>query len=283
MRRRSRASRAAFHHGKGTARCRHGNAERIEHAMLGARKAASHQHQLRRDLPLRALDRRRLARRPIERMNLKPAHVPVAIQEHALRVSAPFTQVIALKRNSLLLAVIGLLHVGPLGPRIGGRTHLGRAGAVFQLAHRARTLAHCRAHAVVARVAAADDDDVFALGADSRLAALEQRARLLGEIIDRVDHVTRGEAFLEAFGANTACRTRARRHDNRVEFLGKPHSHRGIGRVGVQAKLDAKLCHKLDTARDHRLLELHVGDTVHEKAARTVVALDHRDAGAAAR
>ena len=216
-------------------------------------------------------------------MNLKPAHVPVVVQEHTLRVSAPFTQIIALKRNSLLLTVVGLFHVGPLGPRIGGRTHLGRAGAVFQLAHRARTLAHRRTHAVVARVAAADNDDVFALGADSRLAALEQRARLLGEIIDRVDHVARGEAFLEAFGANTACRTRARRHDNCIEFLGKPCSHRGIGRVGVQAKLDAKLGHELGAARDHRLLELHVGDTVHEKAARTVVALRHRDMGTAAR
>ena len=212
-------------------------------------------------------------------MDLQAAHAPVAIQEHALRVGAPFTQVIVLKRDGLLLAVIGLLHVGPLGPRIGGRTHLGRAGAVFQLAHRARTLAHRRAHAVVARVATADDDDVLARSADSRLAAFEQRTRLLGEIIDRVDHVTRGEAFLEAFGANTACRTRARRHDDRIEFLGKPRGHHGIGCVGVQAKLDAKLGHELGAARNHRLVELHVGNAVHEKAARTIVTFYHRDAG----
>ena len=216
-------------------------------------------------------------------MDLKPAHAPVVAQEHALRVGAPFTQVIALKRNGFLLAVVGLFHIGPLRPRVGCRTLVGRAGAVFQLAHRARTLAHRRTHAVVARVAAADNDDVLALGADSRLATLEQRARLLGEIIDCVDHVTRGEAFLEAFGTNTACRTRARRHDDRVEFLGKPRSHRGIGRVGVQAKLDAQLGHELGAARDHRLLELHVRDAVHEKAARTIVALHHRDTGTAAR
>ena len=160
---------------------------------------------------------------------------------------------------------------------------LGCAGAVFQLAHRARALAHRRAHAVVARVAAADDDDVFARSADGGLAAFEQRARLLGEIIDRVDHVTRGEAFLEAFGTNTACRTRARRHDDRIELLGKPRSHRGIGRVGVQAKLDAKLGHELGAARNHRLVELHVGNAVHEKAARTIVALHHRNTGTAAR
>ena len=216
-------------------------------------------------------------------MDLQAAHAPVAIQEHALRVGAPFTQVITLKRNSLLLAVIGLLHVGPLRPRIGGRTHLGRAGAVFQLAHRARALAHRRAHAVIARVAAADDDDVFARSADGGLAAFEQRTRLLGEIIDRVDHVTRGEAFLEAFGANTACRTRARRHDDRIEFLGKPRGHHGIGCVGVQPELDAELGHELGAARNHRLVELHVGNAVHEKATRTIVALHHRNTGTAAR
>ena len=65
--------------------------------MFGTCKATSDKHQLRVDFPLRALDRRRLARRPIERMDLQAAHAPVAIQEHALRVGAPFTQVIVLK------------------------------------------------------------------------------------------------------------------------------------------------------------------------------------------
>ena len=84
------------------------HAERVEHAAFRTREAAGHQHQLRIDLALGAFHGLGLASGPIERAHLQTAHMPSVVQQHLLRIGAPFAQVIALQRDSFLLTVICL-------------------------------------------------------------------------------------------------------------------------------------------------------------------------------
>lgn len=75
----------------------------------------------------------------------------------------------------------------------------------------------------------------------------------------------------------------ARGNNHSIALLKKLLCHRGICRIGIAGKLDTQLFHKVATTLHDIFLELHVGDTVHEQAAGTVIALDHTHASTTAR
>ena len=96
--------------------------------MLRARKAAGDEHQLRRHLVLGARDALGLASRPIQIDHAQTHSRTLLVQQHLKRIHAPGTYLATHCSDSLLLAVVGLLHVGPLRPGVARRARIRRRG-----------------------------------------------------------------------------------------------------------------------------------------------------------
>ena len=75
-------------------------------------------------------------------------------------------RIAAKTRGRLLLTVVELVHLGPFRPGIVGGAFGRGLGQNFDLHQTLAAVAHRRADTVRAGVAAADDDDVLALGID---------------------------------------------------------------------------------------------------------------------
>ena len=181
-------------------------------------------------------------------------------------------RVIAKLGNGFLLAVVGLQHAGPLRPGVVCGT-LGRgAGHHFQLHHALATLADSRAHAVVTGVAAANDQHLFACGRNRltiRKVGIQQTAGHAGQVI----HGEVDALCIAAGGGDV------------TGLLGTAAQHYGVilvlqflstdiaAHIGVHHKLNAFILQDLHAAVDDPLFQLHVGDAVHQQAARAVLAL----------
>ena len=173
--------------------------------------------------------------------------------------------------DGLTLAVVGLPNEGPFRPLVTLTAHLWRSSVVLKLANALATLAQRRGDAVGAGVAAADDDNVLALGRDLVVMAVQQRLGGSTKVVDGKNH-----AFgIGARSGNGAGSGSAHGNDNRIEVGLQPFSHSRIGRIGVQLDGDAVFLQELDTAVHHFLGKLHVGNAVHKKAAGAIVALEH--------
>ena len=66
--------------------------------------------------------------------------------------------------NGLLLAIVRSENLGEFRPGILLRSRMGQAGIVLQLLHTTAALTNNRSHAVIARIAAADDNYILILG-----------------------------------------------------------------------------------------------------------------------
>ena len=62
-----------------------------------------------------------------------------------------------------------------------------------------------------------------------------------------------------------------------VELLAELRGRVVLADLAVYGEGDPFRLHQVDAALDDALVELHVGDAVHQKAADAVVALEHRD------
>ena len=114
-----------------------------------------------------------------------------------------------------------------------------------------RALAKGGGHAVGARVAAADHDDVEVAGADVGVGGItvEKGARLRREVLN-------GEMDAGEVGAGHAQPARVggtRRHDHGVEVGEKAGGDRVVTGVDAAANLDAALAHEVEPASDHVL------------------------------
>ena len=246
--------------------------------MLGTRKTAGDEHQLGRHLVLGARDALGLASRPIQIDHAQARGRALLVQQYLDRIHTPSAHLAAHGSDGLLLAVIGLLHVGPLRPGVARRARIRRRRQELKLAHAARTLTYRGAHAVVTGIAAANDHNVQAARVHRGVAAIEHRDGRSRQVVHGIHH---------ARGINVRSRKPTRstgagsHHDGvKVVELG---GNLGIAHVGTQLEHNAQLAHERHATLDHGLLELHVGNAVHEKTARAVVALKHRHAGATTR
>ena len=204
----------------------------------------------------------------------------MGVLKHLEGVCRPSARICALHQLCLHLAVVGLLDVGPLGPLVGGSADLGRGRQELQLVDALCVLAQRRCNAVGAGVATADNHHVLAFGAHRRRfrMTVEQGLSLRRKVVHSKDHV-RVVRTGDAQAARLSC---ARSHNHGVEAR-KLSRNLGRGGVGTAANLDAVLLHEVEPALDDLLGKLHVGNSIHEKAARTVMALEERHARAAAR
>ena len=136
-------------------------------------------------------------------------------------------------------------------------------------------MANGRAHAVVAGVAAADDQHPLAGGrnrAAVRKAGIQQAAGHACQVIHRkVDALRITAGDIDVAGLLGA----AAKHDRIIaglQLLGAD----GAANIGIKDKLDALILQNFYPAVDDPLLQLHVGDAVHQQAARAVLALIDR-------
>ena len=203
--------------GDGKPPCVRAHAERPEHTLLRSREAAGNEHELRGQLPLGPRHALGPTARPVDVRHHHAAHGARPVEKDLDGVRCPGPHLAAHELDGLSLTVVGLERGGPLGPAHRTRARLGGARQELELPHRAGALAHGRAQAVVARVAAANDHHVPALGAHGRCAAVEQRARGRREVVHGPGHATRGQARLEALRGEAARPAGPRRDHHGVE------------------------------------------------------------------
>ena len=176
--------------------------------------------------------------------------------------------------HALGLAVVHLQHPGPLRPRVGGGALLGRLGHHFQCHKVGAALPQGCALAVVAGVAAADDQHVFALSFDGLAVGklrVQQTLRHAGQVVHRKVHavcVPAGHIQVAGFLG-----TAAQHHS--VVAVQQLFCRHGPADVHIGAELHALGLHDLNAALDDRFVQLHVGDAVHQQAAHAVGTLEH--------
>ena len=242
--------------------------------MLWARKAAGDEHQLGRHLVLGARDALGLASRPIQIDHAQARGRALLVQQHLERIHAPSAHLAAHDSDGLLLAVVGLLNVWPLRPGVARRARIRRRRQELKLAHAARTLTYRGAHAVVTGIAAANDHDVQAVCIDDRLAAIEHRDGRGRQVVHGIHHA--GCVNILSSQPTRGASTGSHHDGVKAIELGR---HRRVRNVSTQLEHNAQLAHERHATLDHGLLELHVGNAVHEQTARAVVALKHSHAG----
>ena len=142
---------------------------------------------------LGARDARGLAGRPIQIDHAQTRSRTLLVQQHLERIHAPGTHLATHRSDSLLLAVVGLLNVGPLRPGVARRALIGRSRQELKLAHAARALAHGSTHAIVTGIATANDHNVQAARVHRGLAAIEHRDGRSSQVVHRVHHARGNE------------------------------------------------------------------------------------------
>ena len=167
-------------------------------------------------------------------------------------------------------------HERPLGPGVAGMSHERRLRHELELRHARRALAVRRAHAVGARIAAADDDDA--------LARREDGARGLGLLAGEAAVLLREELHREVHAAELAARDRADRAAPVRRCRGRPRRTRAAAarlarraRRRRRAEDHALGAHLLHALVEDALLHLEVGNAVAEEATDAVVALEDHD------
>jgi hypothetical protein len=178
--------------------------------------------------------------------------------------------------DGLLLAVIGLERLGPFGPRIVLGAFQRRLRHDFQLRDTLAAVPDRGAGAIRAGVAAADDDDVFPRRGNLRagLEAVEQVPGVRREKIHREMNALERSAF----NRQIARLGRANGQDDGVKILLQFFDRIIFPDLGVADELDAFLFEDGQTPQDDFLLvELHVGNAVHEQAAGAAGAFKNGD------
>ena len=178
--------------------------------------------------------------------------------------------------DCLFLAVVRLADTGPFRPRIAFRTGIRQLRHHFQLYHGFAAVADGSADAVVAGVAAADDNNVLILGADIiTIGQIGTDKALCGgfqEIHRIVDAVC-----IPSFGIDISRIGRTARQDHSVVILEQLLCGDILAYVYAGAELYALFLHHIHTALYHCLFQFHVGDAVHQQTAHTVFPFEHGD------
>ncbi len=245
------------------------DAELLEQALLlRAEKTHRQEHQLHGQLEVGALDLLELAVDHLHLVGTQRAHVAVVVGKEALGVDAVDTVA------TLLVGRRHAEHVRPRRPRVGGGAGLGRPRQDLELVHRCGALAVRCAQAVGAGVAAADDDDVLALGGDRRhveVALLHPVApgQEFHRLVDAGVLAARDREVTPRGGA-------AHEHDG-VELLSQLRDGDIDTDVDVRPELGALGSHLREPAFEVTLLHLELGDAVAQQATDAVGALEHHD------
>ena len=184
--------------------------------------------------------------------------------------------VLAKDGDGLLLTVVGLAHTGPLGPGVVLRPLVRSLGHHLDLDHRAAAVADGSAHTVVARVAAPHDDHVLAHRI--QIAALFQSRVQQGsggggeEIHRKVNSLSIPPSDRQIPGLLCPAG-----QDDRVVLLQQRLGGHITAHVTARAESHPLGGHQVHPPLDKLLLQLHVGDAVHQQATHPVRPLKDGD------
>ena len=179
--------------------------------------------------------------------------------------------------NRFLLAIISLEHTRELRPGISCCTAVRQAGIDLQLTHAATALTDNRRHAVIACIAAANNNDVLILRINRQAISKITVQKALGHafqiILRKID-----TAQLAPLDRQITRHGRASAEHNSVKLLSQRRGSKLYAHLAVQHKLHAGSLQQLNAALHDLLIQLHVRHAVHQQASGTVGTLIHSHA-----
>ena len=192
-----------------------------------------------------------------------------AVLDELLDGGAVTAWVAAENGDSFLLTVICLANSWVLRERVVLSTLVGKLRHHFKLNHRCTALTDCCTNAVVAGITAADYYHVPALGADEvtvSKSGVKQAFRGSFQVVNSEMYaacITSRRFYITGIR-----RTAGKYH--RIETIKDILGGGIVTDVTASLELHALGFHKLHTAQNYRLIQLHIWYTVHEKSAGTV-------------
>ena len=210
---------------------------------------------------------------PLDTDGLDALDVALAIVNELLGHDAVLTRVLAHVGLDLGVTVVHTVDARPLRPWVVAGTLGRRLGQQLEVDDALGTVANGSTNAVVTGVTTTNDDNVLALGRDvgvvGKLGVEQRLGVLVQELHGEVNalEVAVGNGKVTGHGGTGG-------NDHRIVLL----LERVKGDIALADKaagnvLDALSGHEVNTALDDVLVELHVGDTVHEKTTDAVRAL----------
>ena len=127
-----------------------------------------------------------MSRDPLDANRVQFLDATVFVADKLLRLDQVLARVGAEDGRRFFLAVIHLVNLRPLRPRIVGRPFHRRFGHNLELHEAAAAVAHRRADAIGAGVAAANDDHVFSLGGEGMAVFMAAVQQTLGVAVQEV-------------------------------------------------------------------------------------------------
>ena len=207
---------------------------------------------------------------PLDTDGLDTLDVTLAVINELLGHDAVLTRVLAHVSLDLSVTVVDTVDARPLRPGVVAGTLRRRLRQQLEVDNVLGTVANRSTNAVVTSVTTTNDDDVLALGGDVCLVGklrVEQRLRVLvqelhGEV-NTLEVAVRDRKIARHGGAS--------RDDHRVVvFLERLQGDVALADEAAGNVLDTLSGHEVDTTLDDVLVELHVGDAVHEKTTNAV-------------
>ncbi|GKT57393.1 conserved hypothetical protein [Colletotrichum tofieldiae] len=240
-----------------------------EDAGLGAEETHGQEDEVGREELLRAVDLLHVPTAgggagPLDADGVDALDLAGAVVDELLGHDAVLAGVLAHVLLDLGVAVVHAVDAGPLGPRVVAGTLRRGLGQKLEVDDRLGAVAHRGTDAVVTGVTTADDDDVLALGGDVgavlKLGVEEGLGVLVQELHGVVDALE-----LAALDGEVTGDGGAGGDDDGVVLGLEVHELDVLADGNAALEVDALGGHEVGTALDDALVELHVGDTVHEQ------------------
>ncbi|GKT49344.1 uncharacterized protein ColSpa_09525 [Colletotrichum spaethianum] len=248
-----------------------------EDAGLGAEETHGEEDEVGREELLRAVDLLHVPTAgggagPLDADGVDALDLAGAVVDELLGHDAVLAGVLAHVLLDLGVAVVHTVDAGPLGPRVVAGTLRRGLGQELKVDDRLGSVADGGTDTVVTSVTTADDDDVLALGRDVgavlKLGVEEGLGVLVQELHGVVDALE-----LTTLDGEVTGDSRTGGDDDSVVLGLQVHELDVLADGNAALEVDALSSHEVGTALDDALVELHVGDTVHEQTTGAVSAL----------
>jgi hypothetical protein len=214
---------------------------------------------------------------PLDADGLDALDVAFAVVDELLGHDAVLTRVLAHVSLDLGVAVVDTVDARPLRPRVVAGTLRRWLGEQLEVDDVLGTVANGSTNAIVTSITTTNHDNVLALGGDvsvvGELGVEKRLGVLVQELHGEVDalQVAVGDGKVARHGGTGG-------DDHRVVLL--PQRLKGditLANEAASDVLDALSSHEVNTTLNDVLVELHVGDTVHEQTTNTVGTLVYGD------
>jgi hypothetical protein len=246
--------------------------------LLGAKESHGQEDEVGREDLLAALDLLHVPAAasglgPLNANGLNALDVALAVVDELLGHDAVLTRVLAHVGLDLSVAVVHTVDARPLRPWVVAGTLCRRLRKQLEVDDVLGTVANGSTNAVVTSVTTTNHDNVLALGGDVGIVGKLGVKQGLGVLVQKLHgkvnslEVAVGNGKVTRHGGTSG-------DDHGVVFLlERVESDVALTNEAASDVLDALGGHEVNTALNDILVELHIGDTVHEQTTNTVRAL----------